>query len=171
MANRETARLKLQTQKLIKLNQILEENAKTVTKSLNFFKYKNVDSGDLEQLQSYFSLEALAELANESDKYQDSPDSEHWPHTDDTGKQVTYKDFIDTIINHYVLYMKLKDVIKYGEFFDWKEEDELNDYVRKNLKKPYQYAYNAYPGGDGTAVVFSTVKLINCQEAIDKDEM
>ena len=55
----------------------------------------------------------------------------------------------------------LKGKVKVGEFFDWKEEEEMLHYLIKAAHKypEFKYAYDAYPGGDGTQVVLSKVKL------------
>jgi len=43
-------------------------------------------------------------------------------------------------------------------YWDWKENDEMDEALSR--KTPvYKYAYNAYPGGDGTLVILSKVKL------------
>jgi len=64
------------------------------------------------------------------------------------------------------VYKLLKGKAIVGDFFDWKEEDEMLSYIRKHLRKHplYKYAYNAYPGGDGTSLVFSKVKLPKAEE-------
>lgn len=55
-----------------------------------------------------------------------------------------------------------KDIIEFGEMFDWKEEDELREYVEENSND--RYTYNYYPGGDSWGVAFSTVRLPKAEE-------
>jgi len=55
----------------------------------------------------------------------------------------------------------LKSKVMVGKLFDWKEGPEMFRYIIKHIKKypVFKYIYNAYPGGDGTLVIFSKVKL------------
>jgi len=55
----------------------------------------------------------------------------------------------------------LKGKVMVGELFDWKESDEMYLYIIKHLKKYplFKYLYEGYPGGDGSLVIFSKVKL------------
>lgn len=55
----------------------------------------------------------------------------------------------------------LKGKVKVGEFFDWKEEEDMLHYLLKMARKypEFKYVYDAYPGGDGWQVVLSKVKL------------
>jgi hypothetical protein len=59
----------------------------------------------------------------------------------------------------------LKGHIFIGNFFDWKEEEEMERYISKVIgpNRKYHYAYNAYPGGDGWYVVFSDIELPNAE--------
>lgn len=45
-----------------------------------------------------------------------------------------------------------------GEYFDWKEEEEMEKYLDKNSAK-WNYIYNMDPGGDGWQVFFSNIPL------------
>ncbi len=57
-----------------------------------------------------------------------------------------------------------KDIIEFGEMFDWKEDDEMDEYIADNSNG--RYVYNYYPGGDSWGVAFSTVKLPNAEEIL-----
>ena len=56
----------------------------------------------------------------------------------------------------------LKYKITYGKFFDWKEEEEMKNYVSRYARG--RYVYNAYPDADGIQVVFSKIELPNAEE-------
>lgn len=140
LKEREIIGQQLMTKKMQKLNHILEIEAETIKKSLKAFKYSDVDYLSLDLFIQYRNLNSIAELANELDKQ--NTDLE-----------------IDQILECYILYLKLKDVIKVGEYFDWKEEDDMRDYIEDHFKNPYEYVYNAVEGTDGWYVIFSTEKL------------
>jgi len=59
----------------------------------------------------------------------------------------------------YALVQRVKRFIKgkvtFERYFDWKEEDEMEAFIRKNAKG--RYVYNATPGSDGWQVVFSKI--------------
>jgi hypothetical protein len=59
----------------------------------------------------------------------------------------------------YALVQRVKRFIKgkvtFERYFDWKEEDEMEEFIRKNAKG--RYVYNATPGSDGWQVVFSKI--------------
>jgi hypothetical protein len=51
----------------------------------------------------------------------------------------------------------LKGKVTFGKYFDWKEELQMIDYIKKYNKR--RYIYNAAPGRDGWHVVFSKIYL------------
>ena len=60
-----------------------------------------------------------------------------------------------------------KGLIKFtGKFFDWKEDDELEEYIGK-VEGVWKFGYNAYPGGDGTQLVLSNIKIDGAEEVYD----
>ena len=76
-------------------------------------------------------------------------------------------DYIDSLSPRQEAVDKLlKDKVKEGELFDWKELKDMPSYLVKFMRRhpAYKYAYNAYPGGDGVLVVFSKVKLPKAEE-------
>lgn len=73
-------------------------------------------------------------------------------------------------------YDRLQDIlialegdIEWGEYKDWKEYDEVRDYLKHNTPEDMPYIYNAFPGGDGIQIVFSSVELPSAEE-IDPDD-
>jgi len=133
------------------MREFIQKHKEDIEKKTKSFKFSSVDSDDLEQVTCYFLHEETMLDFFEIDEDSDQEE-------------------IDTFLNLYVMGVLLKDKIKVGDFFDWKEESKCIKYVYKNLKAPWKYAYNAYPGGDGTAVVFSKIKLENCEDAVGDDE-
>lgn len=141
---------KMHEEKMSAMREFLQKNEEEIKKKTKSFKYSSVDSDDLEQVCSYFMSEE-----GMLDYFEIDEDSD--------------PEEMDTFLTLFVMSTLLKDKIKVGKFFDWKEESQCVSYVNKNLKKPWKYAYNAYPGGDGTAVVFSKIELENCEDAISDD--
>jgi len=60
----------------------------------------------------------------------------------------------------------LKGLVRFGPYFDWKEEDKMNLWLSKVNRKLWPYVYNAYPGGDGIQTVLSKVKLEKVEEVV-----
>jgi len=56
----------------------------------------------------------------------------------------------------------LKGKATFGKYFDWKEEDDMIEYIQKYARG--RYVYNATPGQDGWQVVFSKVYLPRAEE-------
>jgi hypothetical protein len=56
----------------------------------------------------------------------------------------------------------LKGKVTFGKYFDWKEQDDMEEYVRKFARG--RYVYNASPGQDGWYVVFSKIYLPRAEE-------
>jgi hypothetical protein len=56
----------------------------------------------------------------------------------------------------------LKGKITFGKAFDWKEEDDMIAYIKKYARG--RYVYNASPGSDSWAVVFSKIYLPRAEE-------
>ena len=161
IAARESARKELYKKKISKLQAYLNVNIKIVEKKLQKFKYSVIDSEDLEHVVDILDndnlLEAMVDYLGDDVE-------------DLTNGKMT-KEEIDNFFSIYIMCIKLKDLVKCGDFFDWKENDACIKYVNKNLKKPWLYAYNGYPGGDGTLVIFSKLRLENCEDAIDEEDI
>ena len=61
----------------------------------------------------------------------------------------------------------LKGKIKWGKYFDHKEEDEMDYYIHKTLGRgTWKYAYNCTPGHDGWGVLFSKVAMPKAESLI-----
>ena len=60
--------------------------------------------------------------------------------------------------------------IEIGEYKDWKEFDEVRDYLENNTPEDKPYVYNAFPGGDGIQIVFSAVELPAAEEIDPTDD-
>jgi hypothetical protein len=58
----------------------------------------------------------------------------------------------------------LEGKITFGKYFDWKEQDEMEEYIKKYSRG--RYVYNGSPGQDGCHVIFSKIYLPRA-EAID----
>jgi hypothetical protein len=58
--------------------------------------------------------------------------------------------------------------IQFGEYKDWKEFGEVKDYLENNTPEDMPYVYDAFPGGDGIQIVFSSVELPSAEE-VDPD--
>jgi hypothetical protein len=63
----------------------------------------------------------------------------------------------------------LEGEIEFGEYKDWKEFDEVRDYLKHNTPEDKPYVYNAFPGGDGIQIIFSSIELPSAEE-IDPDD-
>jgi hypothetical protein len=61
--------------------------------------------------------------------------------------------------------LQLKGIIKPGNYFDWQNEYELQDYIRKNAKD--RYVYNGTPNTSGCWVIFSKIELPSADEIIE----
>jgi hypothetical protein len=61
-----------------------------------------------------------------------------------------------------VIEKALKKEVTVGEYFDWKEDDKLEKYLRKKQKD--RFVYNTTPEADGVLVVFSKIKLPSAEE-------
>jgi hypothetical protein len=59
--------------------------------------------------------------------------------------------------------LALKGHIEFGESFDWKETDEMEEYLDEAPPVDKPYAYNASPGSDGYFVVWSDIELPNAE--------
>jgi len=55
--------------------------------------------------------------------------------------------------------------VKWGGFYDHKEVDEMEEYL-ETPPVGMEYAYNAYPGGDGWQVVWSNIVLPSAEPII-----
>jgi hypothetical protein len=73
---------------------------------------------------------------------------------DDTASQQAAKSSVN-------ISKAIEKYLHLGGFFDWKEESKMWTSIERFRKKHrgYTYLYNAYPGGDGTMVVFSKIEL------------
>lgn len=158
LAERETARSEILKKKRGKMQLFLKEHESKIKEIEADFSLDYVTSEH---------LEALTEFIDNENKMLDFfiGDLEG----DDVNPNVAFMLEERPLI--YVMYQALKDNIKVGEFFDYKEEAQLEEYLRQNLNRSYKYAYNAYPGGDGTAVILSKVELKNSEEAIDEEQL
>lgn len=52
--------------------------------------------------------------------------------------------------------------VTFGEYFDWKEDQQMEEYIRKYARGRYVYTYT--PGMDGAGVAFSKIELPNAEE-------
>ena len=52
--------------------------------------------------------------------------------------------------------------VTFGKYFDWKEDQEMEEYIRKYARGRYVYTYT--PGMDGAGVAFSKIELPNAEE-------
>lgn len=99
----------------------------------------NITSDDLEMLSYYMDgEESFKDLYGEDDDYQSV-----------LQRMKTIKKI-------------LKGSITFGQFFDHKEEDDMVSYIQRYFRG--RYVYNAYPGGDGWAIVFSKIYLPRAEE-------
>lgn len=102
-----------------------------------------------------YDLEILSDVImadNSIRSYEDWYEDHGEDYENDEEAQETYNKL-------YKIALIIKDKIEYGEPFDWKEEDNMEEYIenKKPIDKPY--TYNASPGSDGWWVVFSSVEL------------
>jgi hypothetical protein len=58
--------------------------------------------------------------------------------------------------------LEAKGIIKLGKYFDYTEDEEMMDYIYKNVRG--RFVYNGTPDTDGVAVVFSKIELPNAEE-------
>jgi hypothetical protein len=65
------------------------------------------------------------------------------------------------------IHSALRGHVETGEFFDHKEKDLFNRYMEEGHPNK-NYAYNAYPGGDGVLIIWSDIELPAAEE-IDID--
>ncbi len=56
----------------------------------------------------------------------------------------------------------IKGKVTFGKYFDWKEQDEMEEYIRKYAKG--RFIYNGTPGQDGWQVVFSKIHFPRAEE-------
>jgi len=56
----------------------------------------------------------------------------------------------------------LKGKVTFGQYFDWKEDQEMEEYIRKYARGRYVYTYT--PGQDGAGVAFSKIELPKAEE-------
>jgi hypothetical protein len=49
----------------------------------------------------------------------------------------------------------IKGKVTFGKYFDWKEQDEMEEYIRKFARG--RHVYNGTPGQDGWQVIFSKI--------------
>lgn len=66
----------------------------------------------------------------------------------------------------YKIALAIGDKIEWGEFFDHREEEEFDEYIL-NPPPGMEYAYNAYPDGDGIQVVWSSVFLPSAEGVVE----
>ena len=64
----------------------------------------------------------------------------------------------DEIRRKALLVGKISKYLKKGPFYDWKESHEMYQHIYTMVRRGW-YVYNAYPGGDGVAVIYSKIKL------------
>jgi hypothetical protein len=81
---------------------------------------------------------------------------------------ITPREFCNKVAKGKRLYTMLKSKILIDKMFDWKEEEEMVNYIYQTgprlYKLGYKYTYNAYPNGDGVWLVHSKVKLSKAEE-------
>ena len=58
----------------------------------------------------------------------------------------------------------IKGKVTFGRYFDWKEDQEMEDYINRYARGRYVYTYT--PGMDGAGVAFSKIELPNAEEII-----
>lgn len=145
----ETFKPKNLKERHVKKKQIDEEYRKKIQDFFNDpnsvkneFKIEDIDSQDLEDMDEIYNSD-LSRSVGFREMLAEDP-----------------RKTLEMLLKAHIL----KDKIKYGEFFDWKESEKMDSYLAKKLKNPYEYAYDAYPGGDGYYVVLSTVKLPKAEE-------
>lgn len=56
----------------------------------------------------------------------------------------------------------LKGKVTFGEYFDWKEDQQMEEYIRRYARGRYVYTFT--PGMDGAGVAFSKIELPNAEE-------
>lgn len=128
-----------------------------VKENINFIRYKDpfqglnigltykITSNDLELLLYYGNLRIRQFLAV-------------------YGETENKKEKEEKFIRIQTIKKILKNYIRFGPFFDWKEEEEMIEYIQKYSRG--RYVYNAYPGGDGWQLVFSKIKLPAAEKII-----
>lgn len=111
----------------------------------------NITSYDLEMLgfgwdydKSEFNINLF------SDEYRFSEDTE--------------EDFQNSLNKVRKISIALDKKIKFDNFFDWKEYNEMEEYLKNRPFKKFPYAYNAYPGGDEIQVVWSKILLPSAEK-------
>lgn len=151
LKSRTSAAKQMKQKKLLEMRELIQKHQNAIDKKIKKFKYSSIDSEDLEQIvEFFFTEEGMFEYFEFSG----------YAHDDEE---------LDKFLNLYVASIVLKDKIKKGRFFDWKQQRSLKNYLDKNIKDPWKFAYNAYPGGDGVSVVFSKIELKNCEDALDNN--
>lgn len=56
----------------------------------------------------------------------------------------------------------IKGKVTFGEYFDWKEDQEMYAYIQKYARGRHVYTYT--PGQDGSGVAFSKIEFPNAEE-------
>lgn len=59
-------------------------------------------------------------------------------------------------------------IIMHDRFFDWKEENEFNDFIKSDSYPDYPFIYDSFPSLDGWRLVFSKIQLPNIDEEIHR---
>jgi hypothetical protein len=59
--------------------------------------------------------------------------------------------------------LALRGHIEFGESFDWKEKDDMEEYLDEDAPVGKPYAYNASPESDAYSVVWSDIELPNAE--------
>jgi len=106
-------------------------------------------------------LEILSDIYAEDDgivSYEEWYEDHGQDYEDDEEAEETYNKLKS-------IFSVLGNKIKWGEFFDHKEDDELEEYL-ENPPEGFPYAYNSYPDGDGWGVVWSSIHLPSAESLI-----
>jgi hypothetical protein len=108
-----------------------------------------ITSDDLELLGDLLDEE---EIVSYKDWYED--------HGEDYEDDQEAKDSYDRL---YKIALAIGDKIRWGKFFDHREDEEMDEYL-ESPPNGFEYAYNAYPDGDGWQVVWSSILLPSAEE-------
>ena len=106
------------------------------------------------EINSY-DLELLADLFDGSDpvmSYEDWYEDHGDDYENDEEANQTYQKL-------YRIALALDGKIEYGEAFDWKEEEAMDEYIENEAPIDKPYTYSANPDSDGWWVVFSSIEL------------
>jgi hypothetical protein len=135
-----------------KLDELFGSNPK-MKKKVDFAKQAIVAYPLVENISSNAFLSEAKQLSP-NDITED--DLEAWLYQDDSNAPKFDSDRMNQINSLF------KGKVEEGEYFDYKEEEKMEKFIRNKAKG--RFVYSASPGADGWMLVFSKVKFPKCED-------